>query len=92
MHLKKCSEKGKSGWKWGDQGHCYTGPNGKKQAIRQGVAIEGPDKFSAMASEEEYNEAIGDRELDFSTRLDIVLAPTKAKIEAEKQNRLKRNG
>ena len=35
-----------SGWKWGDQGKCYTGPEGKKKAIKQGVAIEGPEKFS----------------------------------------------
>ena len=40
MPLKKCSENKQSGWKWGDQGKCYTGPEGKKQAIRQGVAIE----------------------------------------------------
>ena len=46
MPLKKCSENKQSGWKWGDQGKCYTGPEGKKQAIRQGVAIEGPEKFS----------------------------------------------
>jgi hypothetical protein len=46
MPLKKCSEDKKSGWKWGDQGKCYTGPEGKRKAIRQGVAIEGPEKFS----------------------------------------------
>lgn len=46
MPLKKCSEDKQSGWKWGGQGKCYTGPEAKKQAIRQGVAIEGPDKFS----------------------------------------------
>ena len=46
MPLKKCSEDKQSGWKWGDQGKCYTGPEGKKKAIKQGVAIEGPEKFS----------------------------------------------
>jgi hypothetical protein len=46
MPLKKCSENKKSGWKWGDSGRCYLGPDGKKKAIKQGVAIEGPDKFS----------------------------------------------
>jgi len=51
MPLKKCSANGKSGWKWGDQGHCYTGPSGKKQAIKQGVAIEGPEKFASMAQD-----------------------------------------
>lgn len=46
MPLKKCSENKQSGWKWGDSGKCYLGPEGKKQAIKQGIAIEGPEKFS----------------------------------------------
>tara|TARA_Y100001938_G_scaffold79833_1_gene110272 strand:- start:233 stop:1990 length:1758 start_codon:yes stop_codon:yes gene_type:complete len=46
MPLKKCSE---NGWKWGDEGKCYTGRDAKKQAIKQGIAIEGPKKFSQMA-------------------------------------------
>lgn len=50
MPLKKCSDNEKSGWKWGDAGKCYTGPDAKKKAIRQGVAIEGPKKFQQMAS------------------------------------------
>jgi len=52
MPLKKCSEGGKSGWKWGNQGHCYTGPGAKKKAIKQGIAVEGPDKFAQIASAE----------------------------------------
>lgn len=52
MPLKQCTNDGKSGWKWGDSGHCYTGPNGKKQAIRQGVAVEGPDKFRNIMQSE----------------------------------------
>jgi hypothetical protein len=54
MPLKKCNENNKSGWKWGDSGKCFVGPNGKKQAIKQGIAIEGPKKFSEMASEYEW--------------------------------------
>lgn len=50
MPLKQCSVKGKSGWKWGDSGHCYTGKDGKKKAIKQGIAIEGPKKFKEIAS------------------------------------------
>ena len=49
MPLKKCTVDGKAGYQWGDAGKCYTGPGAKKQAIRQGVAIEGPKKFSQMA-------------------------------------------
>lgn len=51
MPLKKCSNDGKSGWKWGDSGKCYTGPSGKKDAIKQGIKIEGPEKFSQIAHE-----------------------------------------
>lgn len=36
---------GKSGWKYGDSGKCYTGPDAKKNATKQGLAIDGPDKF-----------------------------------------------
>jgi hypothetical protein len=50
MPLKKCSDDDKSGWKWGDSGKCYTGRDGKKKAIQQGISIEGPEKFQKMAS------------------------------------------
>jgi hypothetical protein len=52
MPLKKCSSGGKSGWKWGSSGKCYTGPGAKKKAIKQGVAIEGPEKFASKAIQE----------------------------------------
>ena len=44
MPVKKCNEGGKSVWKWGDEGKFYIGPNGKQDAIKQGISIEG-DKF-----------------------------------------------
>ena len=58
MPLKKCENNNLKGWRWGDSGKCYTGPEGKKQAIKQGVAIEGPDKFSkkVKAGELEFTE------------------------------------
>ena len=40
MPINKCSNNGKSGYKWGDSGTCYTGKTGKKKAMKQGVAIE----------------------------------------------------
>lgn len=40
MPLKRCTKDGKSGWKWGDAGTCYTGPNAKEQAMKQGRAVE----------------------------------------------------
>jgi hypothetical protein len=39
MPIKQCQINGKSGWKWGDVGTCYTGPKGKKRAIAQAIAI-----------------------------------------------------
>ena len=52
MPLKKCTIDSKAGYKWGDAGKCYTGPEGKKKAINQGVAVEGPEKFSQKALEQ----------------------------------------
>ena len=40
MPLKRCSKDGQEGWKWGDEGHCYIGPNAKENALKQGKAIE----------------------------------------------------
>lgn len=40
MPLKKCTINGKSGWKWGDSGKCYTGKDGKEKAMKQARAIE----------------------------------------------------
>ena len=51
MPLKRCTTDNKSGYKWGNEGKCYTGPNAKKEAIKQGLAIEGPEKFSQKALE-----------------------------------------
>jgi len=49
MPLNRCGEEG---WKWGSEGKCYTGKDAKQKAIRQGVAIEGPEKFSQKAYDE----------------------------------------
>lgn len=39
MPLQKCSVDGKSGWKYGESGHCYTGPGARQKAIQQMRAI-----------------------------------------------------
>jgi|TARA_R110000824_G_scaffold28482_1_gene95647 hypothetical protein len=54
MPLKKCTTDNKNGYKWGNEGTCYPGPEGKKKAIKQGLAIEGPEKFSQKALVESY--------------------------------------
>ena len=39
MPIKSCVIDGKKGWKYGDEGTCYTGPEGKRKAIAQGIAV-----------------------------------------------------
>ena len=39
MPLKKCAKNGKSGWKFGDSGKCFTGPGAREKARKQGAAI-----------------------------------------------------
>lgn len=39
MPLQRCSVNGKSGWRWGESGKCYTGPGGRRKALRQMRAI-----------------------------------------------------
>lgn len=48
MPLERCKKDGKSGWRWGSSGTCYTGKDGKKRALKQGVAVEGPAKFKKI--------------------------------------------
>ena len=38
MPVKRCTVKGKSGYKFGDRGTCYPGESGKVKAARQGLA------------------------------------------------------
>jgi len=40
MPVQRCSKNNKNGWKWGDSGKCFTGPNAKEKAKEQGRAIE----------------------------------------------------
>lgn len=40
MPVKSCGSGGKSGYKYGDKGKCYTGAAGKSKAAKQGRAIE----------------------------------------------------
>lgn len=39
MPIKKCSSKGKSGYKYGSSGKCYAGKGGRKKAGKQAAAI-----------------------------------------------------
>lgn len=61
MPLNKCQKDGKQGYKWGDSGHCYTGPGAKEKALKQGRAIEISKK--AYAEELSKNDLILDEEV-----------------------------
>lgn len=65
MPLKRCSVNNKSGWKWGDKGKCYTGPGGKKKAIKQGYA-EDPEHFNEIMKSEGFTK-------DQETLRDIIV-------------------
>jgi hypothetical protein len=47
MPLQRCEG---SGWRWGQKGKCYKGKDAKKRAIKQGLAVEGPENFKKVAS------------------------------------------
>lgn len=40
MPVKRCQKDGKSGFKYGDSGKCYTGKGARAKAEKQGRAIE----------------------------------------------------
>lgn len=40
MPVQQCKRDGKSGYKWGNEGFCYTGSQSKELALRQGRAIQ----------------------------------------------------
>ena len=40
MPFMKCTQNGKSGWKWGQHGTCYVGVGAKEKADKQRKAIE----------------------------------------------------
>ena len=46
MPIQTCTKDGKSGFKYGDSGTCYTGPNAKKRANRQGRATKAREDTS----------------------------------------------
>lgn len=39
MPIKPCTANGKSGHKYGDSGHCYTGENSREMAGKQAAAV-----------------------------------------------------
>lgn len=56
MPIKRCFKNGVAGWKFGDEGRCYTGPGAKAKAAKQGRAIQARKHMGApMAGDAIYN-------------------------------------
>lgn len=50
MPIEKCTVNGKSGFRYGKSGKCYTGPGAGKKAAKQGIAEDGEAKFKQEMS------------------------------------------
>jgi len=63
MPLQTCVKDDEVGYKYGDNGHCYIGPNSKKNALRAGAEAglkEGMarDEFFSIISELDFEEQV----------------------------------
>ena len=59
MPVHKCTIDGKSGYKWGSSGKCYTGPNAESKALAQGVAaIIGGEKMASLKISFDYDDTL----------------------------------
>lgn len=60
MPVRPCQNEGRVGYKWGDDGVCYTGRDARKEAIRQGLASQvesgtlALEEFADCSKEEIY--------------------------------------
>ena len=50
MPVKQCTSDGKSGYKYGGSGKCYTGDTGKSKAEEQGRAIKASQHNAVVKS------------------------------------------
>lgn len=46
MPLQRCTLNGRRGWRWGQKGKCYTGPNARQRALKQARAIKANQRNS----------------------------------------------
>lgn len=66
MPVKRCQKDGKSGWKWGDEGKCYTGEDAKEKAATQGRAIKSDASKGVDAVEKDYKVMKKDEHLRYT--------------------------
>ena len=90
MPIQSCTlSSGGKGFKWGEQGHCYAS---REQALKQMRAIfhsgykgkalleEDVNDIVASLSDAEFDELIGDIDIDVLTRISLSTAKKKIKI------------
>lgn len=76
MPVLPCSDSGRQGFQWGENGVCYTGKDARKNALKQGIATELAKKRRGEETEfASIAEETGNQELT------KILALENAKIE-----------
>lgn len=65
MPLEKCTKDGESGWRFGPQGTCFVGKNGRARAVAQGAAIN-----ASRAARGESTEKLAQEAAVFAAGLD----------------------
>jgi hypothetical protein len=67
MALQTCVKDDEVGYKYGDNGHCYIGPNSKKNALRAAA-----EAGLTSMTKEEFASVIS--ELDFEDQVQLTIA------------------
>lgn len=57
MPVQSCQINNQNGFKWGEEGKCYTGPGAKKKALEQGIAIGDLNKQDFAKTYNDYPKA-----------------------------------
>ena len=61
MPIQRCTKDGKSGFRYGPEGFCYTGPRAREKARKQGQAIEiNKHRGKAILTKDEILRQIGE--------------------------------
>jgi len=83
MPLMRCQKNGKSGWKFGKNGHCYTGKDAKLKAIKQGFAIN-PDEMKKYLASSDISD---DEAIDIMTVANCSMLEIADLLLAKKMSR-----
>lgn len=76
MPIMRCQKDGKSGYKFGPSGTCFTGPGAKEKARKQGAAIKISQQSRSSQIMLEIGVALAQRE---TTTIQTLYRPTQIK-------------